>query len=85
MFEANLLLTSASHAWICAAEQAQCVQPKVLVDETTRATCSRSPTDVLQPLMGRCSGGKNREKTFLVAKCHLEDLSRKVIGNTTES
>lgn len=63
---------SASHAWICAAEQAQCVQPEVLVDETTWAMCSRSPTDVLQPLVGRCSGGKNREKTFLVANAILK-------------
>lgn len=76
----------ASHAWVCAAEQAQCAQPKVLVDETSQVMCSRSlTTDVLQPLMGRCYGGKEREENFSCGWWYLEGFSGKVIGNTTES
>lgn len=50
----------ASHAWVCAPEQAQCAHPKVLVDETTQVMCC-SPA-----ITGRCNGGKNG-KTFPVA------------------
>jgi len=78
------LLTPASHAWVCAAEQAQGAQPEVLVDETTQVMCARNLTDVHQPLVGTCYwGGKEREEDF--SWWHLEELSRKVIGNTTES